>query len=216
MDRVELGRMQNPVRGILHGTAAVVSVVGMIALLARTDQAGTTAASAIYGLALVVMYSTSALYHSIPWQPSWKLRFQKLDHTFIYALVAATFSALAVAVGEGPWLVVGIAGVWTLMVLGLGRELIHGRSRRLLFPLQVAVVAVALPALWLTLMRMDTMAVVLTLVGGASYLLGVFLFVNDRPRLAPRVFSHHEFFHLVVIVSSVLHYLAVWRVVPMT
>lgn len=216
MDRVELGRMQNPVRGILHGTAAVVSVVGMIALLARTDQAGTTAASAIYGLALVVMYSTSALYHSIPWQPSWKLRFQKLDHTFIYALVAATFSALAVAVGEGPWLVVGIVGVWTLMALGLGRELIQGRGRRLLFPLQVVVVAVALPALWLTLMRMDTMAVVLTLVGGASYLLGVFLFVNDRPRLAPRVFSHHEFFHVVVIVSSVLHYLAVWRVVPMT
>lgn len=216
MDRVELGRMQNPVRGILHGAAAVVSVVGMMALLARTDQAGTTAASAIYGLALVVMYSTSALYHSIPWQPSWKLRFQKLDHTFIYALVAATFSALAVAVGEGPWLVVGIVGVWTLMALGLGRELIQGRGRRLLFPLQVLVVAVALPALWLTLMRMDTTAVVLTLVGGASYLLGVFLFVNDRPRLAPRVFSHHEFFHVVVIVSSVLHYLAVWRVVPMT
>jgi hemolysin III len=161
------------------------------------------------------MYSTSALYHSIPWQPSWKLRFQKLDHTFIYALVAATFSALAVAVGEGPWLVVGVVGVWTLMALGLGKELIQGRSRRLLFPLQVIVVAVALPALWLTLMRMDTTAAVLTLVGGASYLLGVFLFVNDRPRLAPRVFSHHEFFHVIVIVSSLLHYLAVWRVVPL-
>jgi len=216
MDRVELGRMQNPVRGILHGTAAVVSMVGMIALLVRSDQAGTTAASAIYGLALVVMYSTSALYHSIPWQPTWKLRFQKLDHTFIYALVAATFSALAVAVGEGPWLVVGVVGVWTLMALGLGKELIQGRSRRLLFPLQVAVVAVALPALWLTLMRMDATAAVLTLVGGASYLLGVFLFVNDRPRLSPRIFSHHEFFHVVVIVSSLLHYLAVWRVVSMT
>lgn len=216
MDRAELGRMQNPVRGILHGTAALVSVGGMVALLAKSDQAGTTAASAVYGLTLVVMYLTSALYHSIPWQPGWKLRFQKLDHTFIYALVAATFSALAVAVGEGPWLVVGLVGIWSLVALGLGRELIQGSGRRLLLPLQVVVVAVALPALWLTLMMMDTPAAILTVVGGACYLLGVFLFVNDRPRLAPRVFSHHEFFHVVVIVSSLLHYLAVWRVVSLT
>jgi len=213
MDRVELGRMQNPVRGILHGTAAVVSVGAMVALVSRSDRAGETAASAVYGLSLVVMYLTSALYHSIPWQAGWKLRFQKLDHTFIYALVAATFTALAVGVGEGPWLVVGLVAIWSLVALGLGKELVNGPRRRLLFPLQVAVVGLALPALWLTLMRMDTPAAVLTLAGGICYLGGVFLFVNDRPQLAPRVFSHHEFFHVLVIVSSVLHYLAVWRVV---
>ena len=118
MDRVALGRMQNPVRGFLHGTAAVVSVGAMVALVSKSDQAGETAASTIYGLSLVVMYATSALYHSIPWQPGWKLRFQKLDHTFIYALVAATFTALAVGVGEGPWLIVGLVGIWTLVALG--------------------------------------------------------------------------------------------------
>jgi hemolysin III len=215
MDRFVLGRMQNPVRGFLHGSAAVVSVVGMVALLTRSDRAGTTLAIAVYGLALIVMYSTSAMYHSIPWQASWKRRFQQLDHTFIYALVAATFSALAVSVGQGPWLVVGLVGIWSLVALGLVKELIQGPGRRLVFPLQIVVVAVTLPALWLTLVRMDTPAATLTVVGGACYLLGAFLFVNDRPRLAPRVFSHHEFFHVVVIVSSLLHYLAVWRVVPM-
>lgn len=213
MDRVELGRMQNPVRGFLHGTAAVVSVGAMVALISRSAQAGETVASAIYGLSLVVMYATSALYHSIPWQPGWKLRFQKLDHTFIYVLVAATFTALAVSVGEGPWLVVGLVGIWSLVALGLGKELVGDSLRRIFFPLQIAVVAFVLPALWLTVMRMDTPAAVLTLAGGACYLVGAYLFVNDRPRLAPRVFSHHEFFHVLVIVSSVLHYLAVWRVV---
>lgn len=213
MDRVELGRMQNPVRGILHGTAAVVSVGAMVALISRSDQTGETAASAVYGLALVVMYATSALYHSIPWQPGWKLRFQKLDHTFIYALVAATFTALAVGAGEGPWLVVGLVGIWSLVALGLGKELVSDSVRRVLFPLQIVVVAFALPALGLMLVRMDTPAAILTLAGGACYLVGAFLFVNDRPKLAPRVFSHHEFFHVLVIVSSVFHYLAVWRVV---
>jgi len=76
-------------------------------------------------------------------------------------------------------------------------------------------VVVAFPALLVTLTRMDTPTAILTVAGGACYLLGAYLFVNDRPRLAPRVFSHHEFFHVMVIVSSLVHFLAVWRVVSM-
>jgi predicted membrane channel-forming protein YqfA (hemolysin III family) len=30
--------------------------------------------------------------------------------------------------------------------------------------------------------------------------------------LAPGVFSHHEFFHVVVILASVMHFMAVWRI----
>jgi hemolysin III len=215
MNRVELGRLQNPVRGILHGSAAVVSIGGLIALLARANEVGMTVVSAVYGLTLIAMYLTSAMYHSVPWRLGWKLRLQKLDHTFIYALVAATFSVLAVGVGFGSWVIVGLIGVWSLVAFGLGRELINGPIRRVLLPLQFVAVAAALPALWLTLMSMDTPSAILTVAGGACYLLGVFLFVNDRPRLAPSVFSHHEFFHVMVIVSSVLHFLAVWRVVSL-
>lgn len=214
MDRVELGRMQNPVRGFLHGTAALVSVAGLIALIVRSNGVASTVASSVYGATLIAMYSTSALYHSVPWQPTWKSRFQSLDHTLIYALVAGTFTPLVVGVGETVWIVLGLSGVWTLVALGFGRELVRGPRRRVLLPLQFLAVGVALAPMWVTLVRIDTSAAVLTMVGGVFYLLGVLLFVNDRPRLAPRVFSHHEFFHVVVIIASVLHFLAVWRVIP--
>jgi len=215
MDRVQLGRLQNPVRGVLHGSGAVVSVGALIALLAKANVARMTAASAVYGLALIAMYSTSAVYHSVPWRRDWKLRLQKLDHTFIYALVAATFTILAIGVGGGPWVIVGHVAVWSLVAFGLARELTNGSIRRILLPLQYIAVVAALPALLVTLTRMDTPTAILTVAGGACYLLGVYLFVNDRPRLAPGVFSHHEFFHVMVIVSSLVHFLAVWRVVSM-
>jgi hemolysin III len=206
--------MQNPVRGFLHGTAALVSVAGLIALIVRSNGVASTVASSVYGATLIAMYSTSALYHSVPWQPTWKSRFQSLDHTLIYALVAGTFTPLVVGVGETVWIVLGLSGVWTLVALGFGRELVRGPRRRVLLPLQFLAVGVALAPMWVTLVRIDTSAAVLTMVGGVFYLLGVLLFVNDRPRLAPRVFSHHEFFHVVVIIASVLHFLAVWRVIP--
>jgi hemolysin III len=64
-----------------------------------------------------------------------------------------------------------------------------------------------------TLIAIDTAAAIMTVVGGAVYLVGVYLFVNDRPRLFPRVFSHHEFFHVMVVIASVIHFMAIWRVV---
>ena len=205
--------MQNPARGFLHGTAALISVVGLVALVARADGAASTTASAIYGATLIAMYLTSALYHSVPWQPTWKARLQSLDHTFIYVLVAATFTPLVIGTGEARWVVLGLAGVWTLVILGLLREIVHGPARRILLPLQCLAVSVTLAPMLSTLIAIDATAAVMTLVGGAVYLVGVFLFVNDRPRLSPRIFSHHEFFHVMVVVASILHFIAVWRVV---
>lgn len=213
MDRVHLGWMQNPVRGFLHGTAALVSVAGLLALIIRADGAANTAASAIYGSTLIAMYLTSALYHSVPWKPTWKARLQSLDHTFIYALVAATFTPLVIGTGETIWIVLGLSGIWALVVLGLLREIVHGRARRFLLPLQFLAVAVTLAPLLNTLVAIDSAAAILTIVGGVIYLVGVFLFVNDRPTLSPRIFSHHEFFHVMVVVASILHFVAIWKVV---
>jgi hypothetical protein len=42
-------REENPVRGLLHGTAALVSVAGLVALVVRADGVANTVASAIYG-----------------------------------------------------------------------------------------------------------------------------------------------------------------------
>lgn len=99
--------------------------------------------------------------------------------------------------------------------MGIAKELFDDRLRRTLLPLHFIAVAAVLPALLITVSKMDTAAAVLTLAGGASYIIGAALFVKDVPRLAPRVFSHHEFFHVVVIISSVTHFIAVWRVVSL-
>lgn len=213
MTMVSLGRMQHPVRGLLHGTAAIVSVVGLVALLVRSNTTQMTLAGGIYGFALVGMYVTSATYHSVPWGPDWKARWQMLDHTFIYVLVAGTFTPLLVASNRGGSLIVGLVGIWTVVILGLGREVISGRVRRALMPLQFVAASLVLFPTWKMILNLDRTAVALTLSGSAAYLLGTWFFVRDRPRLAPGVFSHHEFFHVVVVVASVLHFIAVWNVI---
>ncbi len=70
--RWTLGKMQNPVRGLLHGTAAVVSLIGTIFLLARASNIRAEIAAIIFGAGLLALYTTSSLYHSIPWRDVWK------------------------------------------------------------------------------------------------------------------------------------------------
>lgn len=210
-----LGRMRNPVRGFLHGSAAVVSVIGVIALLLRSGGLALTVTAAVYGLALVCMYVTSAMYHSIPWGPRWKARMQTLDHIFIYALVAGTFTPLLTAATDGPWLVLGLVGIWVLAALGLLREFTTGSLRKATIPLQFVAGSLVLVPTLMMLIGFDPTVSVLVVAGSAAYILGAWLFVNDRPRLVSGVFSHHEFFHVVVVAASVAHFFAVWNVVDL-
>lgn len=213
MTGMRIGAMDNPVRGLLHGSAAVISVAGLVALWRAGSPGVLLATSTVYGFALVALYATSSLYHSVPWQEKWKARLQQLDHTMIYLLVAATFTPLLVAAVDGPWVAVGLIGAWGLAALGLAREFWVRRGRRSLLVMQIAAGSLCLVPMWLTLGSLDLASSVLVVIGGAVYLIGMVMFVNDFPRLVPGIFSHHELWHVLVIVASIAHFVAVWRVV---
>ncbi len=73
--------MTNPVRGFLHGSAAVVSGAGMALLVARSTPDGVRVLSmVVFGLSMMGLYTASALYHSIPWRQKWKRSIQRVDH----------------------------------------------------------------------------------------------------------------------------------------
>ena len=78
-DRMTLGRMQNPVRGFLHGSAALVAIVGTGFLVAKTISLPGRLAMIVYGLGLLALYTTSSLYHAVPWRESWNVPRYVLD-----------------------------------------------------------------------------------------------------------------------------------------
>lgn len=112
--------MQNPVRGLLHGGAAIAALAGTVYLAVVTRDDGLALiATLVFGSALIVMYGVSSVYHSVPWGEVWKRRLQRVDHAMIYLVVAGTWTPLAVAALEGPavWLSLGL--VWAVAVIGI-------------------------------------------------------------------------------------------------
>ena len=209
MERISLGKMQNPVRGLLHGSAAVVSVVGVIALIASADGSGLVSVAIVYGVALVGVFTTSTLYHCLPWSVVWKARFQRLDHTWIYALVAATFTALLVGSLDGPAVGIGVGLIWGIGALGALKEYRPRTRNKVTLLAQVALGAGLMAPLFLMLGAMEPKLFVLTVSGSIAYLVGMVMMIRHWPPLLPRIFSYHEVFHIIVIAAAVTHFLAV-------
>jgi len=215
--RWTLGKMQNPVRGFLHGAAAVAAVVGTIYLAAQAPNLGTRIGAIVFGLAMIALYTTSSLYHGVPWGEAAKKRMQRLDHTMILVLIAGTYTPITIVALDGwlQWTVLGVA--WGAVAIGAAQHTFFPRDG------QAFSMALGLTMGWLGILigwrfvqELGWTAAILGLVGGAIYSLGVVLLATNRPRLWPRVFSYHEVFHIMVITATSIHFVLVSRyVIPL-
>ena len=215
--RWTLGRMQNPVRGFLHGSAAAAGFVGTILLLFHAPNWPVRAAVLVFGLAMMALYTTSSLYHSIPWRERWKKRMQRMDHSMIYVLIAGTYTPVAAIVLDPPWNWIVLTMVWGITIGGV--------IQKGLFPKVPGWISVMMSTIlgwlgvfffWPMIQRLGWLPVGFVLVGGLLYTVGMVFLVTNRPRLWPRVFSYHEVFHIMVVSATSLHVLVIWRyVVPL-
>jgi len=128
--RWTLGKMQNPVRGFLHGTSAVLALLATVFLAWQAPNWGIRFGAVVFGLAMVALYTTSSLYHAIPWRDVWKRRMQRVDHFMILVLIAGTYTPVAVATLDGPlrWIVLGVA--WGTVAIGALQHAFFPREKQ--------------------------------------------------------------------------------------
>ena len=216
MDRYRLGRMHNPLRGLLHATAAAAAAVGVVVIAVRAAGSSHLLAGVIFGLSLLAMFTISSLYHSVGWQERRKAFMQRLDHSMIFLVVAATFTPFGVVILEGWIRAILLALVWTGAVVGIALKFALPRVKTgLSVAIQHSMGWLSLAAMPLIWQRVGPGAVLLVLAGGICYTVGTVIFATRKPRLFPRVFSYHELFHVLVVAGSTLHFLAVlWYVMP--
>jgi hemolysin III len=212
--RWTLGKMQNPVRGFLHGAAAVAAVAGTVFLVLRAPNWGLRVGVIVFGVALVSLYTTSSLYHAVPWRNAWKKRMQRLDHSMILVLIAGTYTPVVIASFNGAllWLVLSV--VWGTVLVGAAQHLLFPTDKQTFgIALSAAMGWMGLAIGWRFVSELGWAASGLAVLGGAIYTVGMVFLITNRPRLWPRVFSYHEVFHVMVVTASVVHFVMVWRYV---
>ncbi|HSG80705.1 MAG TPA: hemolysin III family protein [Gemmatimonadota bacterium] len=212
--RITLGKMQNPVRGFLHGTAAVTALAASVALVMRIPTLGGRIAGAVFGISMVALYTTSSLYHSVPWREMWKRRMQRLDHSMIFVLIAGTYTPIA-WIALGGWMrAATLLVVWMIALVGIAQQSFFPRLENtfgiaLMTTMGWLAVFIMIPFF----RRAGAGAALLMALGGVLYTVGMVFLVTNKPRLWPRIFSYHELFHVMVVAATSLHFVATWRYV---
>lgn len=191
---------------VTHGVGWLLSLFGLAILVtfaAITGGALRVASCAVFGSTLVLLYAASTLYHALPSDRA-KHVFRVLDHSAIFLLIAGTYTPLALVAVGGPWGWSLFGAVWALAAVGvLLNTIAHGRWRWLSITLYVTMGWLVVIAIKPLLTSVDTGVLVLIVVGGLAYTVGL-VFYGWR-----RLPYSHAVWHLFVLAGSVLHYLAV-------
>jgi hemolysin III len=182
---------------VTHGFGLLLSIAGLIVLMAAASALGggmrELASCGIYGASLILVYTTSTLYHSATGSESKRL-LRTLDHVAIFLLIAGTYTPFVLIALRGIWGWSLFAIVWALAVMGVVLELTSlRRFRGAMVVLYIAMGWVGLIALEPLVAALPSAGLWLLFGGGVSYTFGVLFYV----------------WHLFVLAGSVLQYFAV-------
>ena len=195
---------------LTHLGAAALVLPGAIVLVVLSALGGDpwkVASVSVYGVALVLLFTFSALYHSLRGRAKNVLR--KLDHQGIYLLIAGSYTPFCMVTLRGPrgWSLLGV--VWGLAALGSLQELWPRSEARILsVVIYVVMDWVVLVALVPLLHALGPAGFAWVAAGGAFYTVGIIFYALDT-----RVAHAHGVWHLFVVAGSGAPYVAILRYV---
>ena len=197
------GERFNALTHLVGAVLALAGTVVLIVLAALDGDPWKVVSVSIYGVTLALLYSVSALYHSLRGRAKNILR--ELDHHSIYLLIAGSYTPFCLVTLRGPWGWSLLGVVWGLAVLGSVQELRPKSGPRILsVVIYVLMGWVALVALVPLLQALGPGGFAWVVAGGLFYTIGIVFYALDT-----RLSYAHGVWHLFVIAGSVTHYVAI-------
>ena len=206
-----LRNLREPFNGLSHLIGAILSLIGFIYLMFR-GWGDTTREIAylIYGVSLVMMFSSSAAYHIIHTSERVMLILRKLDHTAIYLLIAGSYTPMCLIFFEGFWRVGMLVIIWGMALAGIIVKLFVIKAPRWV------TAGIYLIMGWTCVMAVGEMirtmpagAFIWLILGGLFYTLGAVIYITKKLDFKPDVFGFHEVWHIFVMLGAASHFIMI-------
>ena len=193
---------------VSHGVGFIAAIVISPIIILSAVQQGSTAGvvgASVFSFSLVMLYIVSTLYHSLARNKA-KRVFRILDHIVIFLMIAGTYTPFTLSVLKGSlgWTLFGL--VWGLAFVGIIFQCFGGvKKSKLTVLLYLAMGWLIIIAVKPMLINMPLWGFFWLLIGGFAYTVGVCFYAAKKVRYA------HFVWHLLVIVGSSCHSIAVLR-----
>jgi hemolysin III len=191
---------------ITHGIGALLSIAALVILVVFASLHGDAwhiVSFAIFGASLVVLYTSSTLYHSFTGEKV-KNVFGRFDHASIFLLIAGTYTPILLTTLRGPmgWTLFAI--IWGTAITGVViRSIYLTRFRKLMVAIYLIMGWMFVFALKSVIAHLPAVSLWLLFAGGITYSIGVIFYAWRKLPYG------HGIWHLFVLGGSILHFFAI-------
>ena len=198
-------------RGHFHQSMFFVSLGASALLIAKSDSQIEYISTIIYSVALLSMFGISALYHRITWNPTERFFMKRLDHAGIYLMIAGCFTPitlLALPYITGMRL---LTLIWIVAFVGIIQSIFFVNISKMYSALLYLVMGYMIVPYFPELVsHIGYINLALLVGGGVAYSIGAISYGLKRPAFKPLVFGYHEFFHVMVCVGAIFHFILIY------
>jgi hemolysin III len=183
-------------------------VAGLVLITITTELRGRITLT-IFTLTAVSLFTCSAIYHRVPWGPSAKAIWRRIDHANIPLLIAGTYTPFAIYLLDKSQAVILLSLVWAGALLsGVFRVFWLSAPRWLYVPIYLALGWAALIYLPDFYQNGGLAVFLLVAFGGILYSLGAIIYAVKWPNFSINWFGFHELFHAMTAAAFISHFIA--------
>lgn len=209
MEKTKL--FKDPVSSFTHLAFALLSLPTTAVLIYTAALHATVwhvVSFSIFGLAMLLLYSASAIYHMLPVSDKATKVLRKIDHMMIFILIAGTYTPICLVPLRGVWGFTLFGIVWGIAIMGIILKAVWMDAPRWLSTVIYVVMGwCVVVAFYPLFQRVSWYGVWLLISGGLAYTLGAVFYALKWPRITWPHFGFHEIFHLFVMGGTVCHVL---------
>ena len=96
-------KLRDPMSGFTHFIGIILAIIGLIFLLQKSSSTIETITSSIFSSAMILLYTSSTLYHWLPISGDTLKLFRKIDHIMIFVFISATYTPICVLTMGDIW-----------------------------------------------------------------------------------------------------------------
>ena len=116
-------KLREPINSITHFAGAGLSFIALIAMLIKAISSNASSIAilsvAIFGISLILLYTTSGTYHGIISSEKVISIFKKLDHSMIFVLIAGSYAPFCLLSIGGKFGITMFIIMITLAIAGI-------------------------------------------------------------------------------------------------
>lgn len=213
---------REPINGLTHLFGALLSSVGLIAMIVKINTSVAFSSQfaialtsvLIFGISLILLYGASATYHLTKASDNIIAFLRRLDHSMIFVLIGGSYMPFCLLALHGTTRIVFTSVIGSLTLFGILFKMIWFKCPRWLSTgIYIGMGWMAVFVIYPLYSSISLSGVLWLLFGGILYTLGGVIYATKPKFLTFKKLGFHEIFHIFILLGSLAHFFCIFTYV---